>query len=273
MWGVSPAYFISRYSTDFLPEDISASAEDIATLGFDAFEAEIFYPDRLDDWSSNTSKAILQAAKQAGLTISCFAAHFLLYAFATSDTVSSDYGIAEFDRVCDIASELETDCVIVPLPAFLSERDEFCLLSTLKKLEAMTLIAARKKTKLALELMPESLVSDMDSINRLFMDIDDTHLGLNLDSGHFNAMGIPPHLIANTFAERIFATHLCDNNASENLSLAPTEGNIDWQTLMSSLISTGCKASFDIEIVCNPHETEEKYKKALSFLSNKEYKE
>ncbi|MEM5947671.1 sugar phosphate isomerase/epimerase family protein [Spirochaetia bacterium 38H-sp] len=273
MWGVSPAYFISRFSSAFTPDDMASVMPDIASSGYDACEIEIFYPNRLDEWTSFTSKMLSSSARLAGIKISCFAAHFLLNAFSSNDTLMSDYGIAEFDRVSEIASELGTDCIIVPIPAFSSAIEEHTKSRFITKLESMLSIAARHKKYLALEIMPDSLLSCMDDMSRLFSILDDSHLGLNLDTGHFNAMGIPPHLVADSFSHKIFATHLCDNDSLENLSLVPGDGNINWTTLMDILTKQCAPVSMDIEIICPPEDVTEKYRNALLFLSNKEYKE
>jgi hypothetical protein len=78
MYGVSPAYFFSRFTTDFTVRDYARGLDWLAESGFQGFQLEVFHRDRLGEWAAEAS--LLRArASSLGMTATQFVAHFLLY--------------------------------------------------------------------------------------------------------------------------------------------------------------------------------------------------
>jgi hypothetical protein len=48
--GVSPAYFISRYSNRFTPAEVAEGLMAISELGYQGFQLEVFHRDNLGLW-------------------------------------------------------------------------------------------------------------------------------------------------------------------------------------------------------------------------------
>ena len=51
MIGVSPAYFISKFSNRFSPGEVAAGLEDVASSGFSGFQLEVFHRKSLETWA------------------------------------------------------------------------------------------------------------------------------------------------------------------------------------------------------------------------------
>jgi len=113
--GVSPAYFISRYTDRFTPADMCRGLAEIAELGFQQFEPEVFHAESLTDWANGGSRQVGQLSSDLGLRASQFVAHFMLRAFGNASSLMSDSGLAEIDSVLKIVDHFE-DCAIITVP-------------------------------------------------------------------------------------------------------------------------------------------------------------
>jgi len=72
----------------------------------------------------------------------------------------------------------------------------------------------------------------------LFSSIDSERLGFCYDSGHENFFSKGTDLLSQ-YGPKLIALHLHDNDGSKDQHLLPGEGNIDWDTLMKKISSTG----------------------------------
>ena len=113
--GVSPAYFISRYTDRFTPADVCEGLAEIAELGFEKFQPEVFHAENLADWANGGSQQVRQRSDGLGLQPSQFIAHFMLNFFSNPSRVMSDSGLVEIDSVLEIVDRLE-DCPVVTIP-------------------------------------------------------------------------------------------------------------------------------------------------------------
>ncbi len=277
MSGVSPAYFISRFTDRFTPEQVASSLRDLKAGGFDAFQLEVYHDDTLPAWLGGGADRVLAASRDQNLAASQFVAHFLLEAFRTPDRIRSEYGRDEIRKVIDIVSRFdECRLVTVPLPALGFDRGELenraawdaLYGRTVEKIAAMLETVTGAGMRMALEIMPGSIAYGTMG----FLDIRDrigsAELGYNFDTGHAlarkeNVLAIPAMLQG-----MIFGTHLCDNFGNENLSLRPGEGAIDWNRLIPSLEAAGYRGSWDIEIVCPADTADAVYRSGRQFIES-----
>ena len=119
MTGVSPAYFISRYTDRFTPADVSEGLIEIAELEFQQFQLEVFHAETLADWINSGSLQVRQRSGDLGLRPSQFVAHFMLNAFSSTASVMSDAAFTEIDSVLEIVERFEhCSIVTIPLGAF-----------------------------------------------------------------------------------------------------------------------------------------------------------
>ena len=287
MFGVSPAYFISRFGPGFSVSDISDSLDDLAGLGFEAFELEVYYPERLEEWVARGAAEVARSTKASGLIVSQFVGHFLLNYFSDGDVLATEGGVAEFQAVVD-SLEHFPGCrtVTLPIPAATlptsrvgsgadagAPAPESGLYratydATVSKIEKMLAIAGDNEIYLALEILPYSVIGGSEGLLRLIDRLDSPWLGYNFDTGHAWAMKERIELLPEKLAGRIFGTHLCDNDGGVNNSWAPGDGTIDWGAVMGALKSSGYDSSLDIEIHCPGDQVAEYYRRGRDNLAD-----
>jgi sugar phosphate isomerase/epimerase len=275
MYGVSPAFVLSGRGENFSSEDFCACLERIASLGFDAFQPELFHAERLPEWLNGGARRVAARSRALGLTASQFVAHFMMPRFASAAALRSDEGREELKKVAELAACFE-GCRIITLPIgpwqyapHLGE--EASAQPELSgrfhdKLAGLLEIAAAAGFYLALEILPYSFLAGSEGFLRLHHALGSERLGLNLDTGHLWACKEPLPLLPERLTGLIFGTHLCDNGGGENLSLAPGRGSIDWPALLGALKRSGYTGSLDLEIRCPPEELESAYSAGLSSL-------
>ena len=273
--GVSPAYFISRYSNRFTPEQITEGLRELAETGFQGFQLEVFHRETLEDWVGPGAALVRCAASDWGLKATQFVAHFMIEAFSNREKLFSDAGIREMPSLLEIIGPYE-ECrmVTVPLGPFEAPRiakgedylDFFdrCV----QKVGALLEMVEGAGRRMALEILPSALIGGIDGFMRLCDRLNTPTLGLNFDTGHAWASKENLYLIPAKLGRRIQGTHLCDNFSHENLSLRPGEGSIDWPRLLEALHSSGYKGAFDIEIICKPEEVRNEYGRARTFIAS-----
>jgi sugar phosphate isomerase/epimerase len=275
MIGVSPAYFISRFGNSFTPRQVAGSLETLAKMGFEGFQIEVFHGETLAEWVSKGAFAVRDRSRGLGLQASQFVAHFMLQDFADPQRLVSKGAIEHMKTVLDIADRFDECRVItVPLPSFECRGPSFAddykglfehCAGKVSRLLAMVEDAGRR---MALEILPGAFVGGIDGFLRLCEHLGSDTLGLNFDTGHAWACKENLYLIPAKLGPRILGTHLCDNCGNENLSLRPGAGSIDWLRLHAALNASGYRGSWDIEIICQPHETAREYGAGRTFIEN-----
>ena len=275
-FGVSPAYHISRYSDRFSPEDVAASLPDLAGMGFSAFQLEVFYPETLDDWANRGSSLVAKAAEKAGIISSQFVGHFLLHGFGSAEALKSDFGIPEIKTcVALLAPFPACQTITVALPAFAAPRGVNAEVYQMlwgrfaEKIETMLAITEDAGKRIALEIMPGSILGGLQGLMRLINITDSPALGYNFDTGHAWANREAIELVPGMLADRIFGTHLKDNCQTENLAMVPGRGTIPWDAVIGNLRSTGYQGSWDVEIRSESANVQADYAEGLAFIKSK----
>lgn len=273
--GVSPAYFISRFTHRFNPDDVAGSLDELARQGFRTFQLEVFHRETLEEWLSRGAGIVRRQSTDHGLQASQFVAHFMLEDFADRQNLISNAAIEQMKVVLDIVDRFEECRVItVPLAAFgdraSSIEDDYRFLfercaGKVGRLMALVKDAGRR---MALEILPGAIVGGIDGFLRLCEHLGSETLGLNFDTGHARACKENLYLIPAKLGPRILGTHLCDNFGNENLSLRPGAGSIDWARLIAALKGCGYKGPWDIEIICKQEDAEIEYSTGRKFIEN-----
>lgn len=276
MFGVSPAFFISSFGDRFSPDDYCTGIDRLVSLGFDSVQLEVFHPDSIDQWADDGFARVVAHARDRGLAVSQCVGHVLLNAFTSEQSLASDWGVGETEAIATALAADSCGLLTIPIPAFRTPG-----LATVRrwveierrftdKLASMVTAAQRRGLTVALEVLPGSLVGGVAGFLRIADALEQTgcgRLGFNFDSGHAWASGELPALAVHRLGERITGTHLCDNFGTENLSLAPGTGSIDWPPLMEMLRGVGYVGSYDVEIHCPPGDADHRYQQAREFLS------
>lgn len=281
MYGVSPAFVLSRYGEGFTPHDYKSSLALIRALGFDAFQGEVYRSAELSVWIESGSAVLAEEAKRVGLFASQFVAHFLLEAFEDERVIASEYGYDPFGRFCEMVRRdwPEVKFVTIPLPPLARRVSAFSDLveAYTARLERFAEIACDRGLDLAVELLPGGLFTGAGHL-AAYLDRRNSRfkIGFTFDSGHAMAckerVDLVPHRVP------VWGTHLCDNDGEENRSLVPGDGAIDWRSTFNALRESEYAGSYDLEILCPSDEIEREYARGLTAVrafreSSREYME
>lgn len=266
-FGVSPAYFLSRFGAGFSPRDVRDALPDIGKMGFDAFQLEIVAVDKFPAWLSGGMEDVRSAARDAGLFVSAAVAHFALPAFADEKALSAmgaEGGLDDIETLFRLAADYGgVRCVSLPLGPYSGPRNAATIRAFRNKLAAVAELREKYRLPLAVEVQPGAFVAHPESIVPLLEELD---IGLNLDTGHAFAAGFDPGVYPPALKGRILTTHLCDNDGVENLSLTPGKGGIDFPRVVAGLRDNGYANSYDLEIFCPPDAVLGEYTDGLARL-------
>jgi len=274
MIGVSPAYFISSFGTAFGPAQITAGLPFLAEAGFGGFQAEVFLESTLPDWTPVATASVVAAADGLGLRCTAFVAHFLGGAFYSEAALAAGPPETSVSKAISIAASFPgTRIFVLPLPAF-SGKAETVRGLFLSRLQALIAEVEATGLELALELMPGNVLGGSAAFRTLCAGTGSgsvfRSLRLLFDTGHFWAMGEQVASLPATLGDRLVATHLCDNNGIENLSLCPGDGTIPFAATAAALKKASYAGSYDVEIVCPRERVNHEYGKAVARLESME---
>lgn len=267
--GVSPAFFISRFGTAFTLDDIMDSSGDIASLGFNSLQLEVFETAALVSWTRSKGLLLKELLAEKGLQVSQFVAHYLMG--WVSDYIPSFDGelpenIAPFLEVFNLFEGKKLLTLPVGPASVNYSAAEYPYAVRYGQLVEKLALLGRKCEEagglLCLEMTPGSLLQGSDGFRRLQGEQKLVNLGLNWDTGHHHFIGEPLDLIPSKLGTAIQGTHLCDNDGVINRSNPPGEGTIVWAPLLKQLIGSGYAGSLDLEIICDPQDVLKVYGKA-----------
>lgn len=272
--GVSPAYFISRFSDRFRADQMAEGLIQLAALGFTSFQPEVFHREYLADWRQQGAARVAHQAEDLGLQASQFVAHFMLPAFADPENLAADWALADMAVVLEIVAHFN-DCqaVTVPLgpfqapPAPRSEDYRLYFGQCVEKIGRLEELVAETGRRLALEIMPGAVIGGIDGFLRLAESLGSEALGLNFDTGHAWAAKENLYLVPAKLGPRLAGTHLCDNQTHANLSLGPGTGSIDWPRLIKALRAVGYQGPYDLEIICPTEDCADEYRRGRDFIA------
>jgi sugar phosphate isomerase/epimerase len=144
------------------------------------------------------------------------------------------------------------DCVALHLPNTSRGDLREHIRSSRRLLDALRPCAERRGVRLALENSPglpepgEYWPPNRELIDVLLESYPPEFLGWCFDSGHAH---IRHELdILETYADRLIATHLHDNNGLSDQHLLPGQGSIDWQWVISTLKRCGYAGPVNLEV-------------------------
>ena len=256
-FGVSPAWFLSLYGDGFTVDQAAESLQLIRDLGFSDWQPEIFREEALEEWLSGSGEKLRSRSEDLGLHVRVFVAHFLGSCFMDERALTRRSGLENLTRLMEVLDTWSTlEVVSVPLPPFhfdpigASQRYASWMENFVLKIEAFARIIDATGRSLALEAMPGNLAGGSAGLASVCRLSGLEKVGINYDSGHFHAAGESQDLVLARLGNRVSCTHLCDNDGTTNLSLAPGDGTIPWGRVLVGLSGAGYSNSLDIEIRC-----------------------
>ncbi len=281
MFGVSPAFVFSLYTTGFTVRDYCAALPRLERIGFRAFQPEIYVAEAIPEWLREAGQ-VQRTAADLGLTPTQFVAHFMLEWFASPERLDPDLGLEDLKRVVEVVS-LFPACRVVTVPAaqFRVEwaapaasgaatwsRVRQCLG---EKIQRYLKVVSDAGLRLAFEIAPFSAIGGIPRFLDICEQLGSPDLGLNLDTGHAWACRELVPLLPFEVQGRIFGTHLGDNRSTENVKMPLGKGTVPWAPLLRNLRAAGYRGSLDIEVVCPADEVEQRYRESLEYLRSLEH--
>jgi len=274
-FGVSPAFVFSRHTTRFTPDDYCRALERLPALGFAAYQPEVFFAERLDEWSHGGATLVNRTAIGLGLRASQCVAHFLMDSVGSPARLADTRDFDAFARFVEIARSF-TGCRVVSMamapfaagdsapatPAWFAEQRARLAAKLARYLE----IATAADFDFAIEIVPFSLVGGSEGFLRLAAELGSPRFGVNLDTGHAWAARENLALLPLKLAGRVFGVHLKDNNSDQNQALAPGRGTVPWPPFLRSLLASGYHGSWDLEIACPASAVDAEYAAGRAFL-------
>jgi sugar phosphate isomerase/epimerase len=100
----------------------------------------------------------------------------------------------------------------------------------------------------ALEPHPYRLMRNAASMMRLIDQVRSPALGMNFDPSHLFPMGELSEMVIYEVGDRIFHTHLSDNDGTSNAHWRPGKGKIDWRAVLLALKGIGYDYVLSIEL-------------------------
>ena len=272
-WGVSPAFMVSLHGTHFTVEDFGRSLPLIHSLGFRNFQPEIFRHEAIDEWIQGGAKRLGCQASDLGLTASQFVAHFLMHEFGSPTRLAPSEGIEMLKRCIDMCQYFEACKVItVPLPPFDGLKEQAngsyrTLRSRLyDKLNLYLRAVQNAGFRMALEILPFSLIGGIHGFLDLCSELNSPDLGINLDTGHAWDCGEIVALLPEKLQGRVLGVHLKDKGNTDEGGSTPGSGSIDWPLFLQNLNAWGYRGSLDLEINCHAKKVEQEYRAGLLYL-------
>jgi len=270
MFGVSPAFFISSFGTSFGPAEILKSLPILKKLGYDSFQAEIFCIETADTWTTQAITNIRAGMELHQLTCSAFIGHFLGNCFTSLRALDAGLPEKELNQALQAARGIGcSNLFAVPLPCFSelnpttgTEKQLYHLLRL--RLRQLNSLVHEAGMQLALELLPGNALGNTAAFFQLRSQADFCNLRLLLDTGHCHVMGENLEDLAGN--PSIVATHICDNDGYENLSLRPGMGTIVLDSVYRRLKDSGYRGNYDMEIICPAEAVLQEYAHALVSL-------
>jgi sugar phosphate isomerase/epimerase len=272
MLGVSPAFVLSLYGHDFSVDDFCEALPRIERLGFGAYQPEVFHAAALPEWARDAHR-VHRTAEALGLVPSQFVAHFMLEWFASPERLHPAGGMDELKAVVEIVQAFPP-CRVLTIPVGQFQPDwkaagddwrkqRGCLA---EKVSRYLEVVSGAGLKLALEIMPFSVIGGIRRFLDLCHEIGSPHLGLNFDTGHAWACRELVPLLPFEMEGKILGTHLGDNRSTDNVKMPLGHGTIPWGPLLQNLLAAGYQGNLDIEIGCDADQAERVYRQSLEYL-------
>lgn len=218
---------------------------------------------------------VAEKAREKGLGISQMVAHFMLTAFEDEEVLYSDFGLPQIGRLFHVLDGMGFHGqVTVPIGPYVglselsNKQKEDARRRLIEKLRDINALATVHGDIIALEVQPGALISGGEDILEVAESVG-LDVGYNYDTGHAWASGEKKTAeLPLLFGRRMYGTHLCDNDGHKNLSLAPGKGNIDWDTVIASLLRSGYTGSLDLEIFTTADLVNNEYSEALAYVAS-----
>ncbi|MDR0449895.1 MAG: sugar phosphate isomerase/epimerase [Treponema sp.] len=170
----------------------------------------------------------------------------------------------------DLAAELGTGEIVLhlPLPYRIFENDpsfkEKFYDAAFRSFDGLKDYSLEKRVRICIENLPdcpESFQTEM--FDRLFARYEGAFMGLCFDTGHGNITSRDCLHFARRYTERLFITHIHDNQGGSDEHLIPFEGTFNWEGFAELLVKSPYKPPYLLELNAQGKGGEVFFRKAL----------
>lgn len=241
----------------------------VARLGFRSAELTIWGEDFLRDYyTPQTNRQLRNLIADEGLTLSDV--FCIPVGIGSTDAGRRQGAVDHFKRVLDAAEQLGTDKIIalppnpfdIDIPVLLGKATsqewsvEFPKGADWQQnwrdmIDVMQQFADacdERGMRVALEPHPHRMMHNAASMLRIIDQVDSKAIGLNLDPSHLFPMGELPNMVAYEVNDRIFHTHISDNDGQTNAHWRPGKGKVDWRAFLIALKDIGYNGPLSVEL-------------------------
>lgn len=242
----------------------------IAALGFKGVELIAWDRKTLDEYyTRKRTKNLRELVEASGLEVTEFVS--TPRGMASLKKEDKRQALDHFTRLVEVATELGTTIVNTvspwpfnsPAPSIKNRPLMQTFLLNIPYNQDMTLlwesyvdlmkqfaaVVERAGLRYAIEPHPFRIVSNVDSMLRLIDHVGSKAIGMNWDPSHLFPSGETPAIGILKLKDRVFHTHLSDNDALTNCHWRPGTGKIDWRSVLKALKAIGYNSvlSFELE--------------------------
>jgi len=244
----------------------------ISKLGFKGIELIAWSRKVLDEYyTQNKIREIKELIDSLGLELTEFIS--TPKGMASLNREEQKAALSHFERLVEVASEFETKIVntVSPWPfhgveppnikrrpllqTFLmpenlpynADFDEIWM-SYVDLMKRFCEVVEDAGLRYAIEPHPWRIISNADAMLRLIEHVGSKVLGMNFDPSHLFPMGETPAIAILKLKDRVFHTHISDNDASSNVHWRPGKGKIDWVSVLKALKSVGYDYVLSVEL-------------------------
>lgn len=172
-------------------------------------------------------------------------------AFSTASSVAQERALAlsETAAALELARRVPTRYLVVHLglPSTHPDAGADTRDAARRSVDDIAKLAQAAGTRVALEVIPNSLATPDSLVQLIEDDLDAPQVGVCLDVGHANIMGDPIEAIE-TLAGLLVTTHIHDNNGREDEHLPPFGGTTDWPGVVTALQKVGYDGVMMLEL-------------------------
>jgi len=241
----------------------------IARLGFKGVELPVWSEEFIEDYyTPETSRRLAGLIDDLGLTLTDI--FCIPVGIASTDPKRRAASVDQFKRALDVAQELGTDKVLalppnpfdIDIPVLLGRAtsQEWSVEfpeggdwrqnweDVVDVLGQFATACEERGMRVALEPHPHRVVHNADGLLRALDRIESDAIGFNLDPSHLFPSGELANMVVYQVGDRIFHTHLSDNDGQTNAHWRPGKGKIDWRSVLVSLRDIGYDGPLSLEL-------------------------
>ena len=145
-------------------------------------------------------------------------------------------------KLFDVAEKMGSPLVVITG----RPRTSFGLEPTIAGIRALLPLIEHKQVKLALEPHYGSQIQYLEDYDAIFDQIDSSHVGITLDSGHFHSAGVDWKRLIHRYPERIYNFHVKDHVGAQSVPLGT--GEVDLYGYIEELHAIGYKGALAVEL-------------------------